>query len=203
MDKIIEKLLMEVNKPSRYTGGEVGSVNKNWDNSKVRFAITFPDTYEVGISNLGCRILYHVLNKQDKVLCDRAYAPEKDFYQKIKDNDIPIYAVESKRPLKDFDVLAFSLQYELSYPTLLAILELAKVNILSKDRADDEPIVIAGGPGAYNPEPMSDFIDVFLIGDGETLLSEFSKKLIEFKGQKREKILRELAKLDGVYVPAF
>ena len=203
MDKTVEKLLREVNKPSRYTGGEVGSVNKDWNSSKVRFAITFPDTYEVGISNLGCRILYHVLNKQNGVLCDRAYAPEKDFYQKLKDNDIPLYAVESKRPLKDFDVLAFSLQYELSYPTLLAILDLAKVNLLSKDRADDEPIVIAGGPGAYNPEPMSEFIDVFLIGDGETLLAEFSEKLIELKGQKRQTILKELTKLEGVYVPAF
>lgn len=202
MNKELNTLLREVNKPSRYAGGEVGSQNKDWDSAKIRFAITFPDMYEVGISNLGCRILYHVLNSQEGVLSDRAYAPEKDFYIKLKENNIPLYGVESKRPLKNFDVLAFSLQYELSYPTLLAMLDLSQVELFAQRRKDTDPLVIAGGPGAYNPEVMSDFVDAFMIGDGETLLKELSQKLIELKGQPRDFVLREISKLHGVYVPA-
>ncbi len=202
MREKIELILREVNKPSRYIGNEIGSVNKNWKDTAVRFAIAFPDMYEVGISNLGCRILYHVLNSQEGILADRAYAPEKDFYQKLKENKIPLYGVESKKPLKDFDVLAFSLQYELSYPTVLAILNLAGVELLSADRTENSPIIIAGGPGAYNPEPMSDFIDAFLIGDGEDTLCELSAKLKELKGKDRKFILKEISKITGVYVPA-
>ena len=151
--------LYNATKPYQYVGGEFLSRNKDFDSAKVRFAFVFPDKYEIGISNLGVRIIYDRVNSVDGYMADRAYAPEPDFKPEF------LYGVESKRALKDFDGIGFSLQYELSYPTVLKMLEMSGVAVRNEDRKDKEPIVFAGGPCAFNPLPLSDFIDVFCIGD--------------------------------------
>jgi len=201
----INKVLLEVNKPSRYIGQEIGSLNKDWDSAVIKTAIAFPDLYEIGISNLGHRILYHIINQSNDFLADRVYAPAIDFREKLNENQIPLYGVESLKPLSEFDVIAFSLQYELSYPTILAMLEMGQVPVKSQDRLDSDPITIAGGPGCFNPEPLTDFIDAFIIGDGEEVLVEI---LNEIRNSKQNKITRaetliNLQKIEGVYVPRF
>ncbi len=185
--------LNKCSKPYQYVGGEIYSANKNFDSAKVRFAMCFPDKYEIGVSNLGARILYNQINKQENFMADRAYAPEPDFHPH------PLYAVESKRPLKDFDILGFSLQYELSYPTVLKMLEMGGVSVRNEDRTDEEPIIIAGGPCTFNPLPMSDFIDVFSIGDGEQLTVEICECIERTKGLPRKKRIEELCKLKGCW----
>ncbi len=188
-------------------GGEPGSVNKNWDSAQTRIAFAFPDLYEIGISNLGLRILYDRINRYtgQNFLADRVYAPETDFRDQLKEHGMPLYGVESFKPLKEFDLIAFSLQYELSYPTILSMLEMAFIPYKSSERTDDDPFVIAGGPGSYNPEPVSEFIDAFIIGDGETVIIEILETINESKksGFSREEILKKLSALKGVYVPFF
>jgi len=207
MREKIQRILKRINKPSRYTGKEIGSFNKDWDSSKVRAVLAFPDLYEIGISNLGLRILYDKINRHENrnFLADRVYAPEVDLKKELAENNIPLYGVESFKPLNDFDMIAFSLQYELSYPTILSMFEMANIPIKSKDRTENHPIVVAGGPGSYNPEPISEFIDVFLIGDGETIIIELLETISNAKSQNlsREETLKNLAKLQGVYVPRF
>ena len=228
MREKIQRILKRINKPSRYTGKEIGSFNKDWDSAEVRAALAFPDLYEIGISNLGLRILYDKINRYEtrKFLADRVYAPEVDFKKELAENHIPLYGVESFKPLNDFDMIAFSLQYELSYPTILSMFEMANIPIKSVDRIENvphdqqssegksrgdyvggfaTPIVVAGGPGSYNPEPISEFIDVFLIGDGETIINELLEVIADAKKQNltREETLKNLAKLQGVYVPRF
>jgi len=200
----VERILTKIDKPSRFIGEEIGSIKKDWEKSSVKTAIAFPDMYEVGVSNLGHRILYHLMNQED-FLADRVYAPSPDFRTKMLENNIPLYAMDSFRPISDFDVIAFSLQYELSYPTILAMLEMGNIPVENKDRNDSHPIIIAGGPGSYNPEPLSNFIDVFLIGDGEDVLQEFLKEFRALKSQNksRDEILKALLKLDGLYIPKF
>ena len=158
-------------KPYRYVGGEFLSHNKSFDDAKVRFVMAFPDKYEIGISNLGVRILYEIINRQQDYMCDRVYAPEKDF------NPKPLYGLESKRALKDFDAIGFSLQYEMAYTTVLKMLEMGGIPYKNVDRTNDDPIVIAGGPCAFNPLPMQDFIDVFTVGDGEDAIVEICQIL--------------------------
>ncbi|MCK7527903.1 MAG: hypothetical protein MZV64_65020 [Ignavibacteriales bacterium] len=202
----INKILYEVNKPSRYTGGEIGSLYKDWNKALVKTIIAFPDMYEIGISNLGHRLLYHIINNiSDEFLADRTYAPNTDFKDKLAENNIPLYGVESFKSLKEFDVIAFSLQYELSYPTILTMLEMGEVNYKSAQRKENEPIVIAGGPGSYNPESMTDFIDAFIIGDGEEVIVEILQSVKSSKelNLSREETLKNLQKLEGVYVPRF
>lgn len=205
MSEKINNILLEVNKPSRYIGQEIGSLNKNWDSALVRTVVAFPDLYEIGVSNLGHRILYHLINNEKDFIADRVYAPAVDFKQKLTENQILLYGVESFKALHEFDVVAFSLQYELSYPTILAMLEMGKINIKSAERPENSPIIIGGGPGCYNPEPLADFIDVFIIGDGEEIIIEL---LNEIKNSKlnnfsREKTLDNLQKIEGIYVPKF
>ena len=173
-------------KPYQYVGGEFLSHNKDFENAKVRVAMAFPDKYEIGISNLGVRVLYELINKEPDYMCDRVYAPEKDFTPE------PLYALESKRPLKDFDVVGFSLQYEMAYPTVLKMLEMAGIPYRNEDRTDDDPIIIAGGPCTFNPLPMSDFIDVFTIGDGEDTIIEICKILEDTKGLPRKERIKKL-----------
>ncbi len=200
----LEKLLSVVNKPYQYVGNELFSYEKSFDDSKIHFALAFPDKYEVGASNLGHRVLYETINSIDSCLCDRAYAPETDCKMALKDMNIPMYGLESKVPLFKFDFLGFSLQYELCYPTVLAMLDLAQIPILSKDRNDDHPIVLAGGPCAFNPEPVKDFIDAFLIGDGEECCVEIVNKFLELKEKgcfSRSDILAAISQIEGVYVP--
>ena len=171
--------LFRCTKPYQYVGGEYLSRNKDFDSSKVRFALAFPDKYEIGISNLGVRVLYELINNEKDYMCDRVYAPEPDF------KPYPLYALESKRALKDFDAVGFSLQYEMAYPTILKMLEMADIPYKNEDRTDKDPIIIAGGPCAFNPLPVSDFIDVFMIGDGEDSIIEVCKILEETKDLPR------------------
>ena len=173
-------------KPYRYVGGEFLSHNKDFEDAKVRIAMAFPDKYEIGISNLGVRVLYELINKEPDYMCDRVYAPENDFTPE------PLYGLESKKSLKDFDAVGFSLQYEMAYPTVLKMLEMAGIPYKNEDRTDDDPIIIAGGPCTFNPLPMSEFIDVFTIGDGEDTIIEICKILEETKGLPRKERIKKL-----------
>ena len=178
--------LYNCTKPYQYVGGEFLSYNKDFDSAKVRYAFVFPDKYEIGISNLGVRVLYDVVNRHDGWMADRAYAPEGDFKPKT------LYGIESKRHLKDFDALGFSLQYELAYPTVLKLLEMSGIPYRNDMRGEDDPIIMAGGPCAYNPLPMADFIDVFMIGDGEDTLREVCEILEKTKGLPRAERIKAL-----------
>ena len=186
-----EDSLYKCSKPYQYVGGELFSYNKSFEDAKIRFAFAFPDKYEIGISNLGVRILYDLVNKQANYMADRVYAPEKDFVPNI------LYGLESKRPLKDFDIIGFSLQYELSYPTVLKMLEMSNIPYRNDMRGEDDPIIVAGGPCAFNPLPMADFIDVFLIGDGEDNIVEVCKILEKTKGLPRKERIRILSDGNG------
>ena len=180
--------LYRCNKPYQYVGGEYLSWNKDFDSAKIRFALAFPDKYEIGISNLGVRILYELINRNPDFMCDRVYAPEPDFKPQT------LYGVESKRDLKDFDVVGFSLQYEMSYPTVLKMLEMSQIPYKNSDRTDEHPIIVAGGPCAFNPLPLSDFIDVFMIGDGEESIVELCEILEKTKGMPRNERIKALCK---------
>lgn len=187
--------LYKATKPYQYVGGEFLSYNKDFDSASVRFAFVFPDKYEIGISNLGVRIIYDRVNQVERFLADRAYAPEPDFKPEF------LYGVESKRALKDFDGIGFSLQYELSYPTVLKMLEMSGIGVKNSERGEDDPIVFAGGPCTFNPLPMSDFIDVFCIGDGEDMMVDICKVLEGGKsgGKSRKEIIDELCKIEGCW----
>ncbi len=173
-------------KPYQYVGGEYLSHNKDFDKANVRIALAFPDKYEIGISNLGVRVLYELVNREENYMCDRVYAPEPDFKPET------LYGLESKRNIKDFDVVGFSLQYEMSYPTVLKMLEMSAIPHKNSERSDDDPIIIAGGPCTYNPLPLSDFIDVFIIGDGEDVILEICKILEETRGLPRSERIKAL-----------
>ncbi len=185
--------LFNATKPYQYVGGEFLSYNKDWDSSLVKFAFVFPDKYEIGISNLGVRIIYDRVNKVERFLADRAYAPEPDFKPDF------LYGVESKRALKDFDGIGFSLQYEMSYPTVLKMLEMSGIGVKNTEREENEPIVFAGGPCAFNPLPLSDFIDVFCIGDGEDMMVEVCEILEKTKGKTRKERIAELCNIEGCW----
>lgn len=185
--------LFKATKPYQYVGGEFLSYNKDFDSAKVRFAFVFPDKYEIGISNLGVRIIYDRVNAQDGYMADRAYAPEPDFKPEF------LYGVESKRALKDFDGVGFSLQYELSYPTVLKMLEMSGISVRNNERRDEEPIVLAGGPCTFNPLPMADFIDVFCIGDGEEMMVEVCEVLEKTKGLPRKERIEKLCEIKGCW----
>ena len=180
--------LYNCNKPYQYVGGEYLSCNKDFDSAKIRFALAFPDKYEIGISNLGVRVLYEIINRKPDFMCDRVYAPEPDFKPQT------LYGVESKRDLKDFDVIGFSLQYEMSYPTVLKMLETSGIPYKNSDRTESDPIIVAGGPCAFNPLPLSDFIDVFMIGDGEETIVEVCEILEKTKGLPRAERIKALCK---------
>jgi len=199
MDNLNE-LLMQVQKPARYIGGEWNMVRKEWTTDKVKVLLAFPEVYEVGMSYLGLKILYGILNKRDDCLCERVFSPWADFEEILRKNKLDLFSLESRKALKEFDIIGISLAYELNYTNALNILDLGGVPVKSSDRGEDDPIVIAGGPACYNPEPMSEFIDAFVIGDGEEAVSE----LIDvFKmNLARKELLRELAKIPGVYVPS-
>ncbi len=199
-------ILKSVSKPGRYTGGEFGQIIKNKDEVKARFAFCFPDTYEIGMSNLGVRILYGALNERENIWCERAYAPWIDMEEKMREHNIPLWAHESGDKLRDFDIVAFTLQYELCYSNVLNMLDLAQIPLLAADRTDDMPIIIGGGPCSYNPEPIADFFDVFSIGEGEEALVEFTELYIKMKESgeyTKAKFLYAVAtELKGFYVPS-
>ncbi len=202
--KEVEKLLLKVQKPGRYVGGELNSVIKNKEDIKVRFAFCFPDVYEVGMSHLGMKILYSQFNNEPDIWCERVFAPWIDMEELMRKNNIPLYALESGDSVADFDFIGFTLQYELSYTNILNMLNLAGVPIYSKDRTDLFNIVVAGGPCACNPEPLADFIDIFFIGEGEEVdleVMELYKKCKEENKSKHE-FLKLASQIEGVYVPS-
>ncbi len=199
----LEALMEQVQKPARYTGGEVNSVRKDWAN-KTTFCFAFPDNYEVAMSHLGMKVLYETVNLEDDLLCERAMMPWVDMADSMKEQGIPLFSLESRRALSEFDVVGFTLQYEMSYTNILSMLDLGGIALQNKDRDENAPIVIAGGPCAFNPEPLADIIDAFLMGDGETATNEMLRAV--GSGRKnnlsRRQILESLAQIPGVYVPA-
>ncbi len=201
----IKKILLKAQKPSRYIGGEHGSITKDKSKVDVRFAFCFPDTYDVGMSHLGMKILYGLKNARENYWCERVFAPLPDYEKLMRENDIPLYGLESLDPIKEFDFIGFTLQYELSYTAVLNMLDLAGLPVKSKDRKDLMPIVVAGGPCVCNPEPLADFIDIFILGEGEEVnleLMELYEKMKPSRPSKQE-FLQEACKIEGVYVPSF
>lgn len=196
-------ILPQVSKPARYTGNELNAICKSWDEIKVRMVFAFPDVYEVGMSHMGGRILYGLVNDHEEFLMERAFAPWPDMEEKMRENGIPLYSLESLRPVGDFDVVGFSLQYELSYSNVLNMLDLAGIPLLSRDREESHPLVIAGGPNAFNPEPLADFIDAFVIGDGEEAILQVLNSIKMNPDLPRHNKLQALAAFPGVYVPGF
>ena len=202
----IEKHLLEVQKPSRYIGGEVGSIIKDKSKVDVRFAFCFPDTYDIGMSHLGMKILYSLTNQRENYWCERCYAPSEDFEAIMRENDIPLYALESLDPIKDFDFIGFTMQYELSYTNVLNMLDLAGIPIFAADRGDElTQIVVAGGPCVCNPEPLADFFDIFILGEGEEVNLELMDLYWEMKqqGATRTEFLEKACHIQGIYVPRF
>ena len=197
-------MLDQVQKPTRYTGGEMNTQLKPWDSAKLHFAFCFPDTYEVGMSHLGMKILYAAMNQQPDMLCERAFMPWVDMMDLMKQEKVPLFTLESRSPLSAFDVVGFTLQYEMSYSNILAMLELGGIPLLRENRREEDPIVVAGGPCAFNPEPLADFIDAFMVGDGEEQILDLNRVIMQGReeGASRMTILKRLCAIRGVYVPA-
>jgi len=197
----LSRVLLSVNRPARYTGGEYNSIVKDWDKASVKMALAFPDVYEVGMSHLGGRILYGLVNSQPDYLLERVFAPWPDMEEVMRREGWVLYSLESFRPVREFDVVGFSLQYELSFTNVLNMLELAGIPLWSGGRREGDPLVIAGGPVCFNPEPVTPFFDAFLIGDGEDVLLEFLTVLNQNRDRPRKEVLSILATIEGVYVP--
>jgi radical SAM family uncharacterized protein len=205
MQKNISTILKSVSKPARYTGGEFGQICKDKEKIKTRIAFCFPDTYEIGMSNLGMKILYGALNALDYVWCERCFAPWPDMEEKMRKNGIPLFALESKDEIKDFDIMAISMQYELCYTTAINMIDLSGLNVWAHERGENDPIILGGGPCAYNAEPVADFFDIFSIGEGEEALAELVElytKMKENGTYTKSAFLREASHLDGFYVPS-
>ncbi len=203
-NKNFEKLLLKVQKPGRYSGGEINSVIKDKEKVDVRFAFCFPDTYEIGMSHLGMKILYSLFNEREDIWCERVFTPWLDFAEVMRENNMPLFALESRDPIKDFDFIGFTLQYEMSYTNLLNMLDLAQVPLRSADRDESYPLVVAGGPCVCNPEPVADFVDIFFLGEGEEVDLELIDLYKEHKkkGFNKAEFLRAAAEIEGVYVPS-
>ena len=199
-----EELLLSVQKPGRYSGGEINSVIKNKENVDVRFAFCFPDTYEIGMSHLGMKILYSQFNSRDDIWCERVFAPWIDFEGVMRRENIPLFALESRDPIRDFDFIGFTLQYEMAYTNVLNMLDLAGIPLKSSERKELSPIVVAGGPCVCNPEPIADYIDIFFLGEGEEVDLELIDLYKEHKkkGSTKQEFLIEASKIEGVYVPS-
>ncbi|WP_236913472.1 TIGR03960 family B12-binding radical SAM protein [Clostridium sp. Cult1] len=200
-----DKVLKKVEKPARYIGMEKNSIKKDLNKVKVKFAFAFPDIYEVGMSHLGLHILYNLLNQEEDIACERVFAPWTDMEEEMTKENIPLFTLENREPIKNFDFVGFTLQYEMSYTNIINMLNLGGIPILSKDRKEDSPFIIAGGPCAYNPEPLADIIDFFVIGEGEEVTLEILKKYKENKDAKASRLdfLKEISSIEGVYVPSF
>lgn len=203
MNRTLEKILPKVQKPSRYTGGEYNAVVKDKAEVNIRYGLCFPDTYEIGMSNLGCRILYGLMNHQSDVWCERIYSPWGDMEEQMRAQGIPLYALESGDPIDQFDIIGFSLGYELAYTNILNALDLAKIPLRASQRDQSHPLIVAGGTCTYNPEPLVDFIDFFVIGEGEEVTIEYIDLYRKSKreGWTREQLLLEASKIEGIYVP--
>jgi len=205
LERELETILLRVEKPARYIGGEWNSIRKDPAGAYTRFAFCFPDRYEIGMSYMGLQILYHHLNRTDHTYCERVFAPAADMEEEMRKAELPLYTLETKTPLSQMDIVGFTLQYELSYTNIINMLDLAKIPIRRDERNETDPLIIAGGPCAFNPEPLADFLDVVLIGDGEALLPEICEKhrLWKQSGRSKQSFLEEICLLPGVYVPAF
>ena len=200
-----DDILMQVEKPARYIGNEVNAVMKNKEEIDIRFAFVFPDVYEIGMSHLGIQILYDMLNQREDIWCERVYSPWTDLDKIMREQQIPLFALESQDAIKDFDFIGITIQYEMCYTNILQVLDLAQIPLMAKDRTEDDPIVIGGGPCTYNPEPLADFFDIFYIGEGEIQLYELMDRYKEWKksGQSKQQFLEMAAEIPGLYVPAF
>ncbi len=201
-DKLFRDILPQVSKPARYTGGEVNMIKKDWEEAQAKMVFAFPDVYEVGMSHIGGKILYGLVNEKSNHLMERSFAPWPDLEEVMRRENIPLYSLESFRPLGDFDVVGFSLQYELSITNVLNMLDLSGIPLWSKERQQGCPLVIAGGPVVFNPEPFAEFFDAFLIGDGEEVTLEFLDCVYKNREMARDELLQELARIEGVYIPA-
>lgn len=205
MNKITDDILCKVEKPSRYVGGELNQVIKNPEDVNIRFAFCFPDVYEVGMSHLGTRILYHTINERKDTYCERVFTPWPDMEGLMRENDIKLFSLETKTSLDKFDMLGFTLQYEMSYTNILNMLDMSGITIRSSERGEDEPIIMAGGPCAYNPEPLYDIVDFFEIGEGEEMMNDVLEVYAKHKANgkvNKKKFLREISKIGGIYVPS-
>ncbi len=205
INKELDQLLKLVEKPARYIGAEVNSVTKDVnDESLLRFGFAFPDTYEIGMSYMGLQILYHVINSRDNLFCERVFAPATDMEELMRKQNLPLFTLETKTPVRELDAVGFTLQYEMSFTNVLNMLELSEMEMLAAERSEDDPIVIVGGPCAYNPEPLADFVDVVCIGDGEELLPQLLEAIREGKraGMDKKSLLGELSALRGIYIPS-
>ncbi len=201
----LDKLLMKVEKPARYMGGEFNTAKKDLQWINTRFCFAFPDTYEIGMSYMGLQIIYKILNDQKHVFCERTFAPAPDMEGYMRAEQMPLFTLETKTPIADMDILGFTLQYELSFTNIINMMHLSNIPVLSKDRDEDMPFVVAGGPGAFNPEPLAEIVDFFILGDGEEILVEVCRLHEEWKKTGEEKIefLKRIANLKGIYVPSF
>ena len=202
---LFEGLLDIVEKPGRYTGKEFNEIIKKEDASTIKIALAFPDLYEIGMSYLGFKILYEIINKRDDAFAERVFSPAVDMEKLMRERQVPAFSLETYRPLKSFDIVGFTIQHELCYSNILNLIDLGQIPLRSEERKEDDPLIIAGGPGAFNAEPLSAFIDLFVIGEGEEIIDEIIEVYKEWKGKKqsRTKLLEELANLEGIYVPSF
>jgi len=200
-----DEILLKIEKPARYIGNEVNSVMKDKNEVDVRFAMCFPDVYEIGMSHLGIQILYDMFNQREDVWCERVYSPWLDLHKVLREEKIPLFALESQDPVRDFDFLGITIQYEMCYTNILQILDLSRIPIHSRDRSEADPIVIGGGPCTYNPEPLAEFFDIFYIGEGETVYDELLDAYKEYRaaGKSRIEFLERAAQIEGLYVPMF
>ena len=205
MNKITDDILCKVEKPSRYVGGELNQVIKNPKDVNIRFAFCFPDVYEVGMSHLGTRILYHTINERKNTYCERVFAPWPDMETLMRKSDIKLFTLETKTPLDQFDMLGFTLQYEMSYTNILNMLDMSGITLRASERGEDEPIIMAGGPCAYNPEPLYDIVDFFEIGEGEEMMDDVLEVYARHKANgkvNKKEFLREISHIGGIYVPS-
>ena len=202
---VSDEILLQVEKPARYVGREVNMVKKNPSDVDIRFAFCFPDVYEVGMSHLGLQILYYFLNRREDTYCERVFAPWVDMEAKMREEKIPLFALESQESIRNFDFVGFTLQYEMSYTNVLNMMDLAGIPLYRKDRTDSDPIIICGGSCAYNPEPLADFVDIFYLGEGEVLYDDIMDLYKDFKkkGKTKQQFLEALLKFDGIYMPQF
>ncbi|MCT4562821.1 MAG: TIGR03960 family B12-binding radical SAM protein [Maledivibacter sp.] len=205
MNERIEEILNKVEKPSRYIGGEINSFEKEINGNTIRYGFGFPDTYEVGMSHLGMHIIYNLLNQLDDVFCERIFAPWIDMEEILRKEDIPMFTLETHSAINELDMIGFTLQYELSYSNILNILNLGKIPLKSSERDESCPIILAGGPCAYNPEPLADIVDFFVLGESEEVLIEILDvyKSLKSKGFKKQEFLKQISKIEGIYVPSF
>lgn len=200
-----DDILLNIEKPARYIGNEVNSVMKDKSKISIRFVMNFPDVYEIGMSHLGIQILYDMFNQREDVWCERVYSPWLDLHKIMKEEQIPLFALESQDPIREFDFLGITIQYEMCYTNILQILDLSRIPIHSRDRSEADPIVIGGGPCTYNPEPLAEFFDIFYIGEGETVYDELLDAYKEYRaaGKSRIEFLERAAQIEGLYVPMF